>query len=206
MKRRRYVIGLVVATAALAGCGGDDDEAERPAQPAAKTVAGSWAGKVAGTDAFIAVVSRADGTTLAYVCDNQKIAKLLRGPQRAGSFALSRSGTKIEGDLADDAARGTVTLNGNAHSFTAARSTGDAGLYWATTRRSGQRAVAAWVVLEDGAQRGNITTTTRTTRAPTLNPATGSAGALQAQGSSALKIVWPGGTSSKEGSTSQKEG
>src|SRR3712207_9216738 len=74
MRSRLRAAGLLALALALPACGSDDDEGTQPparAAPAATAVEGTLVGKVAGTEAYIALNS--DGERLGgYVCDGTR--------------------------------------------------------------------------------------------------------------------------------------
>ncbi len=158
---RYWMLGaLAAACLILAACGG---------QPTASTgIAAAWTGKVDGTDAYIAIAS--NGTELmAYVCDSQSVAQWFHGEAGkdkldlvAGTVDLSNETAKLIATLTQDSATGTVTLaDGQTHTFTATKATGDGGLYRSEETVNNEQLVGGWVVLNDGQLRGaqlNIST------------------------------------------------
>lgn len=140
-------VGLI-----LAACG---------SKPASTGIASGWTGKVDGTDAYIALVT--NGTELmAYVCDSQTVAEWFHGKVGedkldlvAGTANLTNGHATLVATLTQAAATGTVTLaDGQTHSFTAGKSTGDGGLYRLEETQNGDKLVSGWVVLNDGELRG----------------------------------------------------
>lgn len=131
------VVLLVVAP--LTGCGGDDEET-----PAEKPVDGMFVGKVAGTDAFVAVVSAAAGKdkreARVYVSDGSKLSESFAGSVQRNSFSATSDDedAKAEGKLSNDSVTGTVKLpDGKTARYVAGRATATAGLYELTVSRKG---------------------------------------------------------------------
>lgn len=153
-KLRGWTVGLLGAVClVLAACGG---------QPTATTgIASAWTGKVDGTDAYIALAS--NGTELmAYVCDSQSVAQWFHGEAGkdkldlvAGTVDLSSDTATLVATLTLDSASGTVTLaDGQAHTFTATKATGDGGLYRSEQSVNNETLIGGWVVLNGGDLRG----------------------------------------------------
>jgi len=140
-RSRRWLI-VAVVSALLAGCGGDNDDEDRPERP----VDGTFVGKVAGTDALVAVVAappqrgrdRRDVTV--YVSDGERVSESLTGSVEANSFrARSPDGAEVEGKLSRGGATGTVQLpDDEASQFHATRATAAAGLYDLTVSSRGR--------------------------------------------------------------------
>jgi len=149
---RRIRAGLavvaVLAAVALQACGGGGNA----------TKAGSFVGRVEGTDAFIALVS--DGTKVGgYVCDGNRVSTWFEVADISGGKAslATRDGQALgEATLSGDTATGTVSISGADHAFAAQLATGDAGLYRAVKGKAGQpgSVEVGWIVLGDGSQRG----------------------------------------------------
>jgi hypothetical protein len=109
-------------------------------------------------DLFVAVVDEGEGTdrqVLAFLCDGDTVAEWLTAEEAADEITLTGNGTTMQVALTDDEATGTVTVDGGepVH-FTAEPATGDAGLYQGETLEGDTRHTGAWIVLDDGRQRG----------------------------------------------------
>jgi hypothetical protein len=123
----------------LTGCAGQQEESGGGQQPekGAPPVAGSFVGEVPDASAFLAVVAdvpEAEGDerqVKAYLCDGQTVSDWFVGSVVGNDLNLSSdSRAKLEGQLASDAATGTITdPNGDSISFEAPLATGIAGLY-----------------------------------------------------------------------------
>ncbi len=116
----------VLATLALAACGGSDE----------KIVSGTFVGAVPGSDVYVAVVAAesdegADERAIrVYACDAKSISEWF--PTAGGNdFAADSEGgdSHVEATLEGDEASGTLELDGESFPFTATRATGIAGLY-----------------------------------------------------------------------------
>ena len=154
-RARRSVVALaaglvVVVLSVLTGCGGGDKNEAKP-----KAVAVNSAGRVGGTNAYIAIVS--DGKiAAAEICDGKNIGAAFNGPQTGNVLDIrSARGARLHADLARGGATGTVTLaSGRRLAFTTRPVHGNGGLYRARKQLNGMSVTAGWVVLSDGEQRG----------------------------------------------------
>jgi hypothetical protein len=151
---------LLAFVALAAGCGSTKPEhpahaAARPAPSAAHPA--SYTGPVTGTRALVAVLS--DGRAIrAYACDDGHHAHWFTGHLQDGRATLHARDhhATLTLALSADRATGTLTQDGRAHPFTAARASGRAGLYRAAAHTKADRLVeAAWVLDDQGrTQRG----------------------------------------------------
>lgn len=156
--RRGMMAAVALAALALAACGGDGGDAGGADGGKGAAVEGTYVGTVEGTEAYIALVS--DGETVAgYLCDGEQVSVWLDQVEVAdgGAELLNRDGETVgEATFEGDQATGEVTVDGEAHPFTAEVATGDAGLYGGTQGERGEPGFveAGWIVLPDGSQRG----------------------------------------------------
>lgn len=91
---------------------------------------------------------------LVYLC-GKEVGEYLTGEVGDGTTTFEGEVLDIELSLADDAARGAVTLDGEEpQPFTANEAGGDAGLYTARFTVDDEDYLAGWVVLPDGSQQG----------------------------------------------------
>jgi hypothetical protein len=158
--QRALTIGLLIVSTMLVSC--DSGAATNSASGAAASpTAGavrSFAGQVAGSDAFIAIVA-SPTKMMAYVCDGTNdqvsISEWFRGSISGDTFDLiSTGGAHLLGKLADQAS-GTVKLSdGRELSFSAQAAQAPAGLYRAEQTVAGTSYVGGWIVLNDAQQRG----------------------------------------------------
>jgi hypothetical protein len=146
VKRAGVWVSCAVALglAPIAGCGGDDGRRDdRPG----KAIDGTFVGKLAGTDAFVAVVAspaargkeRRDVNV--YVTDGERLSAWLPGSAQSNRFTASSDDrdAEVKGSISRDTARGTVKLaNGKTVEYQAARATGPAGLYDLTLSATGK--------------------------------------------------------------------
>lgn len=93
-----------------------------PSPPAAalgKKTRATYAGKVNGASATIAIAVRG-GSAIAYLCDGRRTEVWLRGTAAGGRLALTGPGNaSLTGRYAPGAAAGSVTARGKRWSFTA---------------------------------------------------------------------------------------
>lgn len=152
---------------ALAGCGDSDDDSAEP-----EPVSGTFVGRLAGTDAYVAVVAGKENV-VAYVCDGaERVGEAFVGRRSGDTFAGRQGGARINVELSNAGARGQVTLPGaKSGRFSATKAKGEAGFYRKVTRLDGRELRLAWVVLADGSQRGALVSEGTTTVAPALKPA-----------------------------------
>lgn len=151
MRRLTLAIALTLATLALVA------PAATHAATDATATRGVFAGRVQGTNAYIALLIR-NGNITAYVCDSRTIARwLLTRTGQSTTTLAGPDGFRIRAHFAKKAATGTVTLeDGSRHRFRAPRTTGKHGLWWATGETTaGQHYWAGWILLPGGRQRGN---------------------------------------------------
>jgi hypothetical protein len=144
-KRIRIAIVLpAVLSVALASCGGD---ADREDSPQAKPVDGTFVGKVAKGDAFVAVVAapaergKDSRAVSLYVSDGGRLSESLSGSVKGNGFtAVSDDDkAKAKGKLRGNSVSGALTLpDGKDVSYRATRATAAAGLYDLTVSAKGQ--------------------------------------------------------------------
>jgi hypothetical protein len=125
----------VLVMAPVAGCGGEDRAAEKPAP---KPMEGTFLGKVTGTNALVAVVAApAAGkqerqAVRIYLSDGSKLSEWLDAAVERNSFAAASENrdAEIKGRLNGNSVKGTITLpGGKTARYEASRATGAAGLY-----------------------------------------------------------------------------
>src|SRR5947209_4080496 len=77
--RSRLVVALLAAAVVVAGCGGRSSTTTNATSTAAATVMrGVYVGRVAGTHAYIALVTNGSHLGGGYICDGYKLAVWLR--------------------------------------------------------------------------------------------------------------------------------
>ena len=166
---RRLLLGAAVLLALLAAACGDDESSSAAGGPA---LAEQWAGAVEGTDAYVSVFTLDDGQAGAYVADGADVAALVLGTTEDGSIDLRPGGgVEVVVEGGGDEVSGTVTLDGEAHPFSAAASSGAAGWYRVRTEVDGDLISAGYIVLADGSQRGAVRRGDEVIAAPELDTA-----------------------------------
>ena len=124
---------LLLLLLGVAGCGDDEREDDEAGQP----IEGTFVGKVAGTDALVAVVAAGDDATI-YASDGAGASAELSGAIADNRFSAEAGGATAEGQLARDSVKGTVELpGGDSGDYEARRATGAAGLYTLEVARNG---------------------------------------------------------------------
>jgi hypothetical protein len=143
---RTISISVVLLLAALAGCGGDGDDAEG-VEKKAKPLEGTFVGKAESGEAFVAVVASpaARGEerrelTL-YACDARRLCEWFSGSATGNSFRVGaeRGDGEASGELTRRAATGSIELSdGKTLRYETERATAAAGLYDLTVTSSGK--------------------------------------------------------------------
>jgi hypothetical protein len=140
--RKAACLLVLLLVAPLAACGGGDD---REDDATAKAVDGTFVGKVAGDDSFVAVVAapvargKETRELTMFVSDGGRLSESLKGSVRDNSFAATSAGAKAKGKLEGNSVSGTLTLPGGKEvSYRATRATAAAGLYDLTVSAKGQ--------------------------------------------------------------------
>jgi hypothetical protein len=153
-KITRLALTTLVAAAALAACGGggDNETAED------KTISGSFAGKVAGSEAYVAIVAGRGGKVLAYVTDGASSVDWVAGVVTGRTASLSNEGgATLDAKWSRREVTGSFTRPQNPTlTFTAVSVKTPAGLYRAVEDFADGRYVGGWVVLPDGTERGSV--------------------------------------------------
>lgn len=151
-------VAAVLAAAVLAACGAGGGSPVVGADPGGGPGPGAFAAAVPGTDAFVAVVADPSGALLGYVCDSAGSAAWFRGglDAQGAARAVATTGERLDVVVDGSGAVGTVTLAGVARPFTAEPVYGDAGLFRAELTARGVPALAGWIRLADGTQRGAV--------------------------------------------------
>jgi hypothetical protein len=152
-------LAFVAAVLIVAAFNGDDDGVDDAIASSGWDV---FVGKVSESDAYIALIS--DGKEMqGYVAADAWWGNWSqRAPVNDGrARLLSRRGFLLADVLVSgDGASGNVLMDGQSLAFEAERAKGDAGLYRATLGDVGADGSfeVGWVVLNDGSQRGTVTT------------------------------------------------
>jgi hypothetical protein len=153
---------FVIAVVTVTVLGAVGDAAAVPAK--AKTVEGSFAGAVQGSQAYVAVYAhkpdkKGRRDVIAYVCDGAQMAEWFSKHRVKGNTLTlaSHGGAHLKAKLTKKTATGAVTLaDGTKLTFTAALVAEPAGLYRAEQTAGGDHYLGGWIVLPDGTQRGDI--------------------------------------------------
>ena len=145
------VIGAVAAGALLLSCGGGSSKQASTIGPIA-----SYTGRISNSDAFVAIVAGKQNV-VAFVADGaHKTGIRFTGPRLGPGFDIALPfGARLAGVISAKQTAGALQLGTEPpRTFTATPTTGRAGLYGAVTNLGGSQVGLAWVVLNDGQQRG----------------------------------------------------
>lgn len=154
-------VGLGTATAGATG-----SNSTLPAELATRVAADAppagpvltFAGKVPGTNAYLAVVSRG-GQIEAYVCDGTKITSWLSGKVQGTTFSAANktNDVTLTAKQTRTSLTGTITLSGKRIAIATTQVAWPSGLYKAvglTKSPDYKPVLTGWIVLPDGTQRG----------------------------------------------------
>jgi hypothetical protein len=171
-------VGLGTATAAATG----SNPTTLPAELATRVAADAppagpvltFAGKVPGTNAYLAVVSRG-GQIEAYVCDGAKISSWLSGKVEGNTFRAANKTNEVTltATRTQTKLSGTVTLSGKKIAIATMQAAWPSGLYKAVGLTEGpdyNPVLTGWIVLPDGTQRGAAKVGITITAVGAVNP------------------------------------
>ncbi|MCI0698120.1 hypothetical protein L0337_39710 [candidate division KSB1 bacterium] len=137
-----------------------------------QAIKGSFAGKVEGTDAFIALVTNGK-RTITFYCDGKPDAPpaiygWFDGNVKENRFNLTNAmGDKLVGEFKQDAASFTLNLgSGKQFGPHVERVTGKAGLWRAEETINGITWIGGWILLPNGEQRGALRVAVKRWRLP----------------------------------------
>jgi hypothetical protein len=150
------LLGLALVLTLLVACGGGGSSSSSSDSSSATgdASANTWVGKVADSDAFIAIMK--EGTQhLIYLTDGKTLSVWFEGNASGavvGYFTFNNDeGGSIVNNPQGDGFSGIITLTGGQHlRYTVARARGEAGLY----RAKDATGTSNWIVLADGSLRG----------------------------------------------------
>ncbi|KUL21814.1 hypothetical protein [Streptomyces regalis] len=146
-----------------------------------------YAGRTDDDSSAVALTLR-DGRAIAYFCDGRAKESWLKGEVTDdGTMRLTgKDGSVLNGTIQQGVGvpplersrewgriRGTVDIDGGHYAFTADRTKKPSGLYRATATVRGAKVDGGWIVLQDGRQVGLLTREGQPSRAPRLDPETG---------------------------------
>ena len=115
----------------------------------------TWAGKVSGNAATLAIAGR-NGKVIAYLCDGKKLEAWLQGTAVGGVLTLSGRSSSATGTFGNGVASGTITVNGRKWTFRLPTVQAPSGLYRAMANVRNAKYVAGWIVV-NGQQVGAFT-------------------------------------------------
>ncbi|MDG4829510.1 hypothetical protein O7627_09365 [Solwaraspora sp. WMMD1047] len=146
-----------------------------PAPTTAAPLNVTWAGRVDGGGATIAISAKGD-QAVAYICDGKKVEAWLKGTAVDGRLELTgKDGAELTGSYDGDRAEGEVSVGDRSFTFDVAATKKPSGLYRATADVRGARIVGGWIVLPDGTQVGLATVAGKVTAVSTLDTTSGGA-------------------------------
>jgi hypothetical protein len=144
VKRAGVWVACALALGLAAGCGGDDGRRD---ERGGKAVDGTFVGKLAGTNTFVAVVASPpargkDGRPVnVYVTDGERVSESLAGSVHSNRFTGDSDDrdAQVKGTISREAVTGTVKLpGGKTVRYEATRASGPAGLYDLTVSSKGK--------------------------------------------------------------------
>lgn len=170
-------VDVAAATTPVATTPAPTTPAQTTAPPAAKLVNATWAGRVKGGGASVAIVAH-EGVAIAYVCDGGRVEAWLKGTAKDGELVLKGKGkSRLVGSFGNGRAKGAVwAVDDTRWTFDVATAKKPSGLYRSTRTVRSATVDAGWIVLPDGTQVGVFTTDGRDPEpAPKLDTASGTA-------------------------------
>jgi hypothetical protein len=145
------------------------------ANPPVTSLNVTWAGKVVGGKASVAIVAKGN-QAIAYACDGRKLEAWLKGTATAGKLSLTgANGASLTGTFGNGRAKGTLVADGRQWTFDVGAVKKPSGLYRATNNVRNARLVGGWIVLADGTQVGVVSIGGVPNAAPPLDVNAGSA-------------------------------
>lgn len=141
------VVALLLAS--LAGCGGDDDgdnsNNNDNDQNRTRQVAGTFVGKLQGSDRFVAVVAAPPPKgedrreVSAFVCDGDEVCAMYSAASSGNEVVAKSDDGEAQVELSGKSATGSVDLSeGESARYTAREATATAGLYDLMVSRKGK--------------------------------------------------------------------
>ncbi len=119
-----------------------------PIRATSRGYAGTFLGRLDGSDIAIAIVTRPDRETVVYLCDATGISEWFRGRAVKNSVRLESGGIRLVAVLSASGAKGTVTLaDGTVKPFAVKGAAKGSGLWRATGAVGDGTAVVGWIVL-----------------------------------------------------------
>jgi hypothetical protein len=151
----------------------DESADESAEEPESKAVApsGTYAGRVQGGRASVAVSIKGDNA-IAYFCDGKKIEAWVRGPVEETLSLKGKKGAVLDADYAAGKLSGTVKAGGKKWVFTLKTVKAPSGLYRAAGNVRNAKVVGGWIIAE-GTQVGMLNSDGVETPAPPINLSTG---------------------------------
>ena len=151
------LLAVVGACLVMVGFAYSYDNSTHGAAPAAPKppAAVTFAGKVPGTKAYVAVVSLR-GRVEAYVCDSVTTAVWLKGVRKGRVVSAVNAAKKVRlnAQVTGSKLTGDITLAGKRHTIRLAKVSYPSGLWKAFGLVQGKLFEAGWIVLPNRSQRG----------------------------------------------------
>jgi hypothetical protein len=147
-----------------------DESAEEP-EPGEVAPSGTYAGKVQGGAASVAISIKGDNA-VAYFCDGKKIEAWVQGEVEETLSLKGKKGAVLNADYAGGKLSGTVKAGGKKWVFTVKSVKAPSGLYRAAGNVRNAKVVGGWIIAE-GTQVGMVNSDGVETPAPPINLSTG---------------------------------
>ena len=110
---------------------------------------GTYAGRVKGGGASLAVVVKGD-TAIAYLCDGRKVEAWMQGPSDGTPLRLKGDeGESLRAEYDDTSLSGTVRARGRSWSFDVKAVKAPSGLYRAARQVRNAKVVGGWIIVGD---------------------------------------------------------
>jgi hypothetical protein len=138
---------------------------------AAVAPSGTYAGKVQGGSASVAVSVKGDNA-IAYFCDGSKIEAWVKGSVEDTLSLKGKKGAALDAEYAKGKLSGTVKAGGKKWVFSLKSVKAPSGLYRAAGNVRNAKVVGGWIIAE-GSQVGMINSDGVETPAPPINLSTG---------------------------------
>jgi hypothetical protein len=148
-----------------------DESADQAGSGGASAPSGTYAGKVQGGAASVAISIKGDNA-IAYFCDGKKIEAWVKGSAEQTLSLKGKKGAVLDADYTGGKLSGTVKAGGKKWAFTLKNVKAPSGLYRAAGNVRNAKVVGGWIIAE-GTQVGMLNSDGVETPAPPIDLSTG---------------------------------